>query len=426
MNRNCIFTICATNYVGLAKALETSVKRYTQAVDFKVVVADEPSNEIQKKFPSNVLIAKNILPYSSNKWYEMAFKYNLTEFCTSIKPYSINYLFDLGYEKVIYMDPDILTFSSMNVVFSYLDNYSAVVTPHILTPEVEYTGSLRETNLLYSGVYNFGFLALKNTVKSRKYTNWWGKRLEDYCFCDTLSNLFTDQKWGDMLPCFLRTELLVSDNKGLNAAPWNFYERKFNVNGDRILVENRIDATEKSDQLVFVHYSGYNYKLLLSGDVIQNNITDIKQYSDLGPIFKAYSESLKAADIDTYMNERYSYNYFDGTEWFISEDFRRLYRGYIECGNSASENPFSPKSEIFKKAKKRGYLTTLKPATFLFDRKSDSVQTKAKMINKIFKVVFKVLGPKRYYTLARLLRRYSIWENHCFIIVNSSEIYRLK
>ena len=47
MNKNCIFTICATNYVGLAKALESSVKKYTEAVDFKIVVADEPSDEIQ-------------------------------------------------------------------------------------------------------------------------------------------------------------------------------------------------------------------------------------------------------------------------------------------------------------------------------------------------------------------------------------------
>lgn len=426
MNKNCIFTICATNYVGLAKALETSVKKYTEAVDFMIVVADEPSDDIQKKFPPNVIIAKNILPYSTEKWYEMAFKYNLTEFCTSIKPYSFNYLFDQGYEKVIYLDPDILTFSSMNVIFDYLDNYSAVVTPHILTPEVEYTGNLRETKLLYSGVYNFGFLALKNTIKSRKYTDWWGKRLEDYCFCDSLYNLFTDQKWGDMLPCFLRSELLVADNKGLNAAPWNFHERKFNIIGDRIMVENRIDATEKADQLVFVHYSGYNYKLLLSGEVIQNNITDIKQYTDLEPIFNAYSESLKAADIDTYIGEKYSYNYFEGTEWFISEDLRRLYRGFIECGNSAAENPFSTASGIFKKVQKRGYLTTVKPATFQYDSKSDSIQARARMINKIFKVVFRLLGPKRYYTLARLLRRYSIWENHCFIICESNDKYYFK
>src|SRR5574344_1382467 len=111
-NKNCIFTIVATNYVGLAQSLEKSIKRYNDNVDFYIVVADEPTTEIKNKLHKNVLIAKEFLDYTTDKWYEMAFKYNLTEFCTSIKPPSISYFFSVGYDKVAYFEPDILCFNN--------------------------------------------------------------------------------------------------------------------------------------------------------------------------------------------------------------------------------------------------------------------------------------------------------------------------
>lgn len=423
---NCIFTICATNYVGLAKALEASVLKYTTNVTFMIIVADEPSPQISKSFSDNILVAKNILPYKREKWHEMAFKYNLTEFCTSIKPYAFNYFFDYGYEKVIYLDPDILTFSSMSIVLDYLNNYSAVVTPHILTPEVNFSGNLEELHLLFSGVYNFGFLALKNTPRSREFTNWWGKRLEDYCFGDQLMNLFTDQKWGDLLPCFMGTEALVSENMGLNLAPWNFHERKLLEEDGCYYVKSRVCESEKKEKLVFVHYSGYNYKLMMTGDIVNNNLKNIKQYLDLLPLFDAYSNCLKAVDVDTFINERYTYNYFENSDWYISDQYRKLYRGYIECGNPNTENPFSIESTIFVKAKKSGYLQKEKPQLFVFDRKSVSVQNKANIINNIMKLIFRIIGPSKYYMLTRLMRRYSIWENHAFLITGPNENYKLK
>ena len=38
--KNCIFTICAKNYIGLAQALEKSILQYNNNIDFYIVVAD--------------------------------------------------------------------------------------------------------------------------------------------------------------------------------------------------------------------------------------------------------------------------------------------------------------------------------------------------------------------------------------------------
>lgn len=426
MKNNCIFTICATNYIGLAKALEQSVLEYTHNVEFYIVVADEPSMQIKNKFSSNVLISKEILSIKQEKWHEMAFKYNLTEFCTSIKPFSFNYFFNKGYEKVVYMDPDILTFSSMDIIFDYLVNYSAVVTPHILTPNIYSKDYIGELNILHSGVYNFGFLALKNVPICRSIIEWWGNRLQDNCFDDRTKDLYTDQKWGDYLSCFLGKEILVANNKGLNVAPWNFHERKIETTTNGFYVRNRIVDSEEQDKLVFVHYSGYNYKLLLSGEIFQKNIKNSHLDEDVIPLFQVYAEKLKKVDINSFIGEKYTYNYFDNSDWYIRSELRLLYRGFIENGNTLEQNPFDINGYIFQQSQKKGFLTNEKTTEYVFDQTNKSINRKTKYVNKLFSLLFYIVGVKRYSLFIRFMRKYSKIENHSFLIMSNFHSFSLK
>lgn len=97
--KNCIFTICAKNYVGLAQILEKSVLKYNKNVDFYIVVADEYGKDDPVVNDKNILIAHEFLNIDEKLWTNMAFKYNLTEFCTCIKPFSIEYFFvQKGYD----------------------------------------------------------------------------------------------------------------------------------------------------------------------------------------------------------------------------------------------------------------------------------------------------------------------------------------
>ena len=309
--KNVAFTICATNYVGLAKVLERSIYKHYKDLDFYIIVADEPSEVVRNSFEENILVAKDVLDYSEQKWYEMAFKYNLTEFCTAIKPASILYLLGKGYEKCIYFDPDIFVYSSIELIYNYLDNYNAVVTPHITEIEKDYTGNLKEDRLLFSGTFNLGFFAINNASLSCNFLEWWSKRLEDYCFANLTESLFTDQKWVDMLPSFFSDKLLVCRNKGLNMAPWNFHERVVSEDDGVLYVANRFEANSAKTPLVFVHYSGYNYKALLSGEVEQKNIKKMSQYTDLGVIFDVYRTALTEGQFSQYIDQNYTYNSFN-------------------------------------------------------------------------------------------------------------------
>jgi len=208
--RKIAFTICAKNYIGLAQVLESSIKKFNNDIDFYIFVADEfeTKNEV---LPINVLISRDVLPISYENWNQMSFKYDLTEFCTSIKPICFNYILNnFNPDSCIYFDPDILVFNSLKSVYEKLTTSSIVLTPHITTIENKYTGKLKEQNLLFSGMFNLGFLALKNDINSRKMLNWWEIRLEDRCFKDTMESYFTDQKWMDFLPSLFPENIHIS------------------------------------------------------------------------------------------------------------------------------------------------------------------------------------------------------------------------
>lgn len=129
--QNIVFTIVAKNYIGLAQVLEESVNAHSSDVQFYIIVSDELVN--LPELPLNVLSARKALNLPDEQWEQMAFKYNLVEFCTAIKPYCFDFFFkqkDAG--KTIYLDPDILAYSSLNPIFDELGRQSILITPHIL------------------------------------------------------------------------------------------------------------------------------------------------------------------------------------------------------------------------------------------------------------------------------------------------------
>ena len=276
--KNCAFTIVAKNYIGLALILESSIRKYYGDLSFYIIVADEVSEDLRSKLPANVLIAKECLGLDVGTWHEMSFKYNLTEFCTSIKPASFLYLFEnTNFDKIIYLDPDIYFYSSIGQIFKMLDECNILLTPHI-TQILDKGLSDSPENIWHScGMYNLGFCGLKRSASALQMLKWWHARLRNDCYIDSYNFLYTDQKWMDFLPSFFSPqELKISFNLGMNIAPWNFYEREIFEEDNQLYVRSRCNKDRK-DRVIFVHYSGYDYKELKKGGTVQKNILNIKK-----------------------------------------------------------------------------------------------------------------------------------------------------
>lgn len=418
---NCIFTICAKNYIGLAEVLKQSIINNNKDIDFIIFVADEiDSDDYSINNISNIYIAKDVLDITQEKWNEMSFKYDLTEFCTSIKPLCFKYIFkNLKYSKCIYLDPDILVYNSLDFIYDTLNSKSIILTPHIVNIEEKYTGDLKENGFLSTGVFNLGFLALKNNIETFSMLRWWANRLENECYRDVIESYFTDQKWMNFIPCFFDEENIhISKHLGLNLAPWNFFERELNdINGDLYVKYRSKKDNNVSYPLVFVHYSGFDYSSLRLGEIKQGNIQGLSINEDLKPIFKIYSEKIINSNFHKFSSLKYTYNYFNNNVP-INIVYRRLYRR-LHKDNKIKTNPFDTSIPnglynllLLKKIINKDSSIVDKSTKY----NVSNIDKKLKWINKFSIILFKLLGVNKYFLLVKLLRSYSRIENQVHLI----------
>lgn len=424
MVKNVVFSIVAKNYLPLAYTQGAAIKKYNRDIDFCILVSDTVEGFDYNKEPFKIYSLPDIL-IPSNEIQEMAFKYNITEFCTAVKPYFFDFLFQQGYEKAIYFDPDICTFGSVEAIFSELDKYSIVVTPHFFTPEVAYTGTITETLLLHVGGFNFGFVAVSNSQSGIRFIKWWKNRLFQYCYQDKIEALHTDQKWGDLIPSFFYDSLLVSNDLGRNMSFWNLHERRLDNEGDRYIIENRITKSQTND-LLFYHFAGFD-KGLKSNRIHKNHIEyTFDDYPEIKTLYKWYDEQLEHWGYDRYIKMPYGYNFYqNGLK--IKYYHRRIYRRLVDEGHKF-HNPFDSQE-------KDGFFSLLQSNNLLGDSSNEKMdkateqnfpgfESKLKKINWGMKWVKRILGTDKYFLLLKFMQRYSRVENQTFLIREERDNYK--
>ncbi len=417
--KKCAFTIVAKNYIGLGQILGQSVAKYHDDVDFYIVVADG-FEEKPAMLPANVILAKEALGYDSKTWTDMAFKYNLTEFCTSIKPASFQYMFDKGYDKAIYLDPDIYLFSPLTEAYERLDTYDVALTPQIAGIHVDYQGEHPEWAMNVNGIFNLGFCAMRNTQLSATVLAWWRLRLQKEAFADRNVGDFTDQKWMDWMPGLLGNEhLYVFHNLGMNMAPWNYFERQLFMRDGQIMVKYRTDDNPyREDRLVFIHFAGYDYKKMKQGIISRKRIENLKEYEDLSFATDIYGKAIVENQqvFDGFINNQYSYGTFDnGTP--IQSFHRRLYHGYTE--KHTVDNPFATtQGSFYSLIKRKGMVEAGKKENIdkLSQRNIPDIEGKRRMIALLFSMLYKLFGYKRYVLFVKSLYNYCRPELHTFLI----------
>jgi hypothetical protein len=426
MNFNCVFTICAKNYIGLAQILGMTVNKYNNDTDFYIVVADEFEACDKVEIAENILVAKNILNVSQSDWTNMSFKYNLTEFCTSIKPFSFEYFFNKkNYSKVIYLDPDTFLFESLNYVYTKLDTHLFVTAPHITIPHVPYTGDLSDTSFLFNGISNLGFLGVRKSDKSLEIITWWEDRLKQLCFGEMLWAVCTDQKWMDYLPAFLDyNEIYFSNNLGLNIAPWNYFERKVIIENGEYFIISRSGIRENKDKLIFAHFAGYNYKEFASNKVKNNKsrmrISNLKEYDDINAPLQNYIDCIwkNRTEFLKYLSLSYTYSTFDNGIR-IDKLHRRLYNG-MNTNFGYSKNPFSTDKDSFYCLLKSKKLFAKEQIGFNVDSLSpnnlDGFSRKLSLLYSILRIFYWIIGYKNYILFLQFIRRISLYDINTYLL----------
>ncbi|MET0371465.1 MAG: glycosyltransferase [Sphingobium sp.] len=182
-------------------------------------------------------------------FHGFAFRYDIMEFNTAAKPYMILHLFAMGYENVIYFDPDIKVYRPISPVFDALAaGASVVLTPHLTRPAESDTPP-DDITIMKAGIYNLGFVAFGRHEGVESVLRWWARRLRYQCINAQGEGIFVDQKFVDLVPGFLSDVVVLRDTT-LNVAYWNLFQRDFSYDGDHWQVDD--------EALLFFHFSGYD------------------------------------------------------------------------------------------------------------------------------------------------------------------------
>jgi hypothetical protein len=322
-----VFTSITANYLPKARVLCTSVKRFHPDAQFHLVLSDVvPPSVVIENEPFDSIITIEELPIPNLKSW--IFKHSLVEMCTAVKGIAFQEIIRrYNSEKVIYLDPDIVVFNRLDSIVNKLDNYSILLTPHQTDPEQDNQAVLdNEICSLKHGVYNLGFIAIKNSQEGRRFLDWWSKRCLDFCYADIPQGLFTDQRWIDLAPAFF-TSLYILREPIYNVATWNLTNRVATGSLEEGILIN-------GEPLCFYHFSGFD-----SG---AQEIM-LKRYGSSSPVLfelrKWYIDQCEQMGQTAFGKLACFYSYFDNGE-LITKDQRLLYRSRIDL-QQAFTNPFN-------------------------------------------------------------------------------------
>lgn len=321
------FTSITNNYLPKARALAHSIKRHSPEVSFVLLLAEDV-NELLLR-PDDpfdaFLTVKDLNIPDLQRWL---FKHTVVEVCTALKGPALTHLLEGNDDKaVLYFDPDMIVTAPLDPLFENFDNGSILLTPHGIEPETTLDGIIdNEISHLRYGVYNLGFVGVRNTRAGLKFAHWWAARLHDFCYDDIERGIFTDQRWVDLAPAFFEGVRVLRD-PAYNVATWNLTHRVVTGTLDTGLQVN-------GRPLIFYHFSGFD-----SGaqEIMLN------KYGKESPVLKDfrawYIEECRLLGQDQIGALPWTYSKFDNGQP-ITNAHRRLYRNRQDL-QAAFPDPFA-------------------------------------------------------------------------------------
>jgi len=400
-----IFTICAKNYLAQAKVLGYSVKKFCPDCDFYIVLSDEIDGCDLSCEDFTVIEAKDI---GIEGYEDMAFKYDVIEFSTAVKPFFIKKLFN-DYEKVLYLDPDMVVYSSLQFLFDDLDKFDALLTPHIIKPYIKYQSATPEETILFVGIFNLGFFGIKNTETGNYIVDWWMEKLRDQCYADKEDGLHVDQKWMDFLPSLYGEKVLIIRNPAVNIAFWNYHERKLFKENNKYYVD------DLGYPLAVFHFSSFDPSDVECVAKRQNKftLTTIPEYRE---IFENYLSDLKQNGLAQLGKLSYKYNEFENGVPIL-KFHRRLYRGLVKEGSTFNHQFSTQEGTYYNLLEKNNLKLNDKKGELKVLKKTFGENPP--IFNKIFKLLTlfnRVFGTSKYYLMMRFFAIYNRFENQTFLI----------
>lgn len=307
-----IFTSAAANYLPKARVLASSVRKFHPDWKIHLVLCDAPPPGFidTTHFDSIWKLTDLEIP-SLPSWL---FQHTLVEASTAVKGFALRKLLALlDCDHVLYFDPDIVLLSPLHELIREFERASILLTPHITETETAHQAIVdNELNALEYGIYNLGFIGVKNSSEGNRFATWWCERLEEFCFDDRPRGLFTDQRWADLIPACFPDHLILRDPT-YNVSTWNLTHRSVTGSLSEGLLVNGLP-------IGFYHFSGFD-----SGS--QRGMLD-RYGSEMPGLYELrewYVNACAQADEEQFSRLPWSYDFFDNGERIL-RIHRKRYR----------------------------------------------------------------------------------------------------
>lgn len=243
-----ICTIVAPNYLPQARVLARSYAEHNHGEPCSVLLIGDPERTVDGAGEPFEVIRPEELGFE--RFEGMAAMYNVTELATAVKPLFLRYLLERERAPLAYFDPDIRFFDDIDEIARLTESEGIVLTPHVaLRPVPRDDEKPTELDLLASGTYNLGFIALRPGEDAERLIEWWWERLRFDCVIEHAMGVFVDQRWFDLVNSVVSRFTVVRD-PGANVAYWNLHERVVKPHGDGYTVNGQ--------PLRFFHFSGFD------------------------------------------------------------------------------------------------------------------------------------------------------------------------
>ncbi len=304
-------TISTLSHMHRTKVMALSLKRhYPEATLILCLV--EQTNELDRATRAcfdDVVLAKD---FGIPNFQSIMFGYEVREATCSLKGDLLEYMFNRYPEEIdfIYVDSDIKFFSRMDEIEGILNNYSLVVTPHVLrNPHSDFVD--------FWGIYNTGFIALRRSKEGYQFLEWWKDKLRYQCYIDREKGIFLDQSWLNVVPSFINTYVMY--HPGYNISFWNLHEaeRRFTSFDQRHMFSS-------GARVIFFHFSCLTNEFM--------GFANNPEYDPSGVVrhyVYEYLNDLESTGLMHKVNSSWSYAYYyDGSK--IDPDVKRKYRQAVE------------------------------------------------------------------------------------------------
>jgi hypothetical protein len=230
------YTSFTFSYLNRARVLATSLRRQHPDWVIWAVMTDKPPKgfvfNLAAEAFDRLVTAEELFGEETDRWL---FGHDIVEACTAVKGRAhLHIMQQQGVERVVYFDPDIAVFNSMEPVLDILASHSIVLTPHQVDPEpADDIRAILDNEIasLDFGSFNLGFLATDSGAEATRFARWWHERLHDWCHDRRDIGVFVDQKWCNLVPCLFDGVKVLRD-PGYNVASWNLSQRKMHFDAE--------------------------------------------------------------------------------------------------------------------------------------------------------------------------------------------------